>query len=415
MYKIKFIYLLSLFLFVSCKTSSQTDININNLEESFINKDESQFLNQFPKEFKQFNEYFGWDIEKDEPSELYKESNNYIDYWFNLLNKNEKYENNIISICYNGKWYADAVNYFQYKSLRYIKEKNKYYLINELDDMKAKSVLFFLFDSPYPKKDNVFNSNLNSSKRKIIDDLFNAVFSVKDKDIVNTKNISFYENNDDYFVKEIDINNDNVLDKIVSSKPYQGDDLFLFVNNNNKYVLRLKTINFSEDGGNQITDIKKNKNGFVIKTKFPDRGYLESEYYIEYKNNDWYLINTIYKTESSNQEDSFIYVCNVKQELNINDIDLFDKVKSLPDETNRNKTCIKELMNTKSKPELKYKIKDPDGYTNLRKEENSKSEILQKIISGETIQVLYDKGNWWLVQTKEGKRGYVYKTKIVSE
>lgn len=61
------------------------------------------------------------------------------------------------------------------------------------------------------------------------------------------------------------------------------------------------------------------------------------------------------------------------------------------------------------------KIIDPDGYTNLRKEKNTSSEILQKIVTGSQIEVLDNSGDWWLVQTKEGKKGYVYKTKIKAE
>ena len=59
------------------------------------------------------------------------------------------------------------------------------------------------------------------------------------------------------------------------------------------------------------------------------------------------------------------------------------------------------------------KIVDKDGFTNLRKEKNSLSEILQKIISGSQVEVLDNSGDWWLVQTKEGKKGYVFKTKIM--
>jgi uncharacterized protein YgiM (DUF1202 family) len=36
---------------------------------------------------------------------------------------------------------------------------------------------------------------------------------------------------------------------------------------------------------------------------------------------------------------------------------------------------------------------------------------LQKINSGSKIEVLDNSSDWWLVQTKEGKKGYVYKTK----
>jgi hypothetical protein len=64
---------------------------------------------------------------------------------------------------------------------------------------------------------------------------------------------------------------------------------------------------------------------------------------------------------------------------------------------------------------LGYVINDTDGFTNLRKEKNASSEILQKIQTGEEITILDESSDWWLVQTKQGKKGYVYKTKIKLE
>lgn len=60
-------------------------------------------------------------------------------------------------------------------------------------------------------------------------------------------------------------------------------------------------------------------------------------------------------------------------------------------------------------------IQDSDGFTNLRKEKNSSSQILQKINTGEQIEVLNQNGDWWLVVSKEGKKGYVHKSRIKSE
>lgn len=60
------------------------------------------------------------------------------------------------------------------------------------------------------------------------------------------------------------------------------------------------------------------------------------------------------------------------------------------------------------------KISDPDGYTNLRKDKNTTSEILQKINSGEHIEVLDNTGDWYLVRTKKGKQGYVHKSRVKS-
>ncbi|WP_083190029.1 SH3 domain-containing protein [Chryseobacterium artocarpi] len=60
-------------------------------------------------------------------------------------------------------------------------------------------------------------------------------------------------------------------------------------------------------------------------------------------------------------------------------------------------------------------IIDPDGYTNLRKDKNTSSEILQKVKSGEHIEVLDNTGDWFLVKTKEGKEGYIHKSRIKSK
>lgn len=60
------------------------------------------------------------------------------------------------------------------------------------------------------------------------------------------------------------------------------------------------------------------------------------------------------------------------------------------------------------------KINDPDGYTNLRKDKNTSSEVLQKIKSGEYIEVLDNSGDWFLVKTKDGKQGYVHKSRVKS-
>lgn len=57
-------------------------------------------------------------------------------------------------------------------------------------------------------------------------------------------------------------------------------------------------------------------------------------------------------------------------------------------------------------------IYDTDGYTNLRKEKSSSSEILQKINSGEHIEVLDNSEDWFLIRTKAGKEGYVHKSRI---
>lgn len=337
---------------------TNNEINTLNLQKSFIEKDGTQFLNQFPKDFHGLKTYFGWDTTNDKPQKLYEEANDYIDYWFDLLN-NEKYkayEKNIIRICTDGHWLEDAINYFQDKSLTYFKKNKKYSLINELNNDEANSVLFFLFDGPTPQFDEDFASNLIPTKRKILDDLFETGFfddnenpdPFPDEEEIETNTYTFsdYSNNDVYFIKEIDINKDGTLDKITSHKQYEGEELLLFIKEKDNFKFALKTINFSEDGGNQIRDIKETETGFMIETFFPDGGFLESHHYISFINNKWILTNTIFKTKSSNQKDAFMYICDVKQDIDIADSEFLIKLKSIPDETERDKVCVKESIRT---------------------------------------------------------------------
>lgn len=78
---------------------------------------------------------------------------------------------------------------------------------------------------------------------------------------------------------------------------------------------------------------------------------------------------------------------------------------------------INEILKLVTQKYNSNKIFDKDGYTNLREEKNSNSTIVTKINSGEHIEVLDnpDEEDWYLVKTKEGKKGYVHKSRIVSE
>ena len=59
-----------------------------------------------------------------------------------------------------------------------------------------------------------------------------------------------------------------------------------------------------------------------------------------------------------------------------------------------------------------YYISDPDGYTNVREDKSTSSKILGTVKSGETIEVLNNKGNWWQVMTKDNEIGYIHKSRI---
>ena len=66
---------------------------------------------------------------------------------------------------------------------------------------------------------------------------------------------------------------------------------------------------------------------------------------------------------------------------------------------------------TKSKNGL---INDPDGYVNIRKEQNAKSEIVGQIKEKEVFRYWEIPTNWYVVETEAGLRGFVYKDRIRS-
>jgi hypothetical protein len=184
-----------------------------------------------------------------------------------------------------------------------------------------------------------------------------------------------------------------------------------FGNRTGGYDKVLETKNFSEDGGNIIKDVYeiKGRKGFMVKTYFPDRGYYEKEFYIIPENNTWILRNIIYKTMSDMSENAVKYICDVSQNIDITKSDWSEKLQPIPDEDERNKKCRTESVNSSVK---QYIIQDPDGYTNLREGGGISSPILQKINSGEKIEVINSTGGWLLIKTKKGMTGYVHKSRI---
>jgi len=60
----------------------------------------------------------------------------------------------------------------------------------------------------------------------------------------------------------------------------------------------------------------------------------------------------------------------------------------------------------------RYQIFDKDGYCNLRKYGNAKSEVIEKIENNEIINVLDSSEDWWFIQTNKGLVGFIHKSRI---
>ncbi|MCD0455562.1 hypothetical protein LPB85_08875 [Chryseobacterium sp. LC2016-27] len=131
---------------------------------------------------------------------------------------------------------------------------------------------------------------------------------------IQTINLNQYTNNTNYFIKAFDVNKDGIKDRIVSHNRYLGDELLLFLGDkSDNYNLALKSTNFSEDGGNQITDIKETKEGFEIITQFPDRGYLQNTYWVSSTNNKFILKKI--QSESESWQNGYTEKCS--QNINV--------------------------------------------------------------------------------------------------
>lgn len=142
-------------------------------------------------------------------------------------------------------------------------------------------------------------------ENKLLSDKTYDISTIEEKNAVS---INKYLNNNQYLIKTFDINKDGFPDKIISSKPYEGEDLFIFLgDNNSNYKFVLKTTNFSQDGGNQISDIKQTKDGFVLVTAFPDRGDSRSNYYIS-SNNGSFILKKI-EQESYSWQNGYTETC----------------------------------------------------------------------------------------------------------
>jgi len=58
-----------------------------------------------------------------------------------------------------------------------------------------------------------------------------------------------------------------------------------------------------------------------------------------------------------------------------------------------------------------FVINDPDGYTNVRSDKSSKSEILFVLYENQRFEVINDNGNWWKIK-HENKYGYIHKSRV---
>lgn len=211
----------------------------------------------------------------------------------------------------------------------------------------------------FPKENFIYNKNESNDQWQILEykignkpKIYSLVsyysrISTIDKKL-NDTDLTYYINNNSYFIRDIDINKDGYKDEVISSSKNTGNDLILFLNDkNNKYKFVLKTYNFSQDGGFVIEDVKPLSNSnevFVVETYFDGaNGYRRSNY-IAYQNGNWINTRSIYITSNWQSNPNKEYYCEVKQNINLNDKNLPDKLKQIPEESERDKVCQEKII-----------------------------------------------------------------------
>lgn len=70
------------------------------------------------------------------------------------------------------------------------------------------------------------------------------------------------------------------------------------------------------------------------------------------------------------------------------------------------------IYNNEDRKLYVYQIFDKDGYCNLRKSDNNKSDIIEKIANNTIVNVLDSTMDWWFIQTKRGSTGFIHKSKL---
>lgn len=232
------------------------------------------------------------------------------------------------------------------------------------------------------KEDFVFKKNGYNDKWLIIDYSKGnkpKVYSLVDYYMLlndgekNNDSFSYYEKNDNYFIRDIDINKDGFKDKVVSSKRNMGDDLIFFLGNEkSKYQFALKTYNFSQDGGFVIDDIKpltnKSTNEVLyITTYFDGSDGAQQVNYIAYENNKWKLTRSVYITSDWRSDVNKEYYCGVKQNMALDDKNIREKLQPMPDEAVRDKVCKSKYKFEDTLGQFEENIKNSANYKDIER------------------------------------------------
>lgn len=161
------------------------------------------------------------------------------------------------------------------------------------------------------------------------------------ENLKNESDIESYQNNKDFIMMTFDINNDGKEDKVFSNKPNTGDSLIVYFYENNGYILKLKSINFSQDGGNQVSQIKKEGKGFSVVTNFP-RGIDRYNYFISFENNNFMINKVVHEMSAWQDNNSEMKICEFQPKINLQESS--DQIFNILIESEKKAVCFTRKM-----------------------------------------------------------------------
>jgi hypothetical protein len=165
--KISFLLITITVLISNCvqgNKSNQTQESIQPVD-TLLDEKEVNFFNEFPNSFGEFQKLYGFDDNKGE-SIYYRSANRRIDSLFSSKKavSDSVFVNKLIDISKDGKWDADAVNYFQ-QNLRTYFFVNSQVFLSMLGKEKQSNIdgfWYFFLDEPH------LNEDVDKEARKLI-------------------------------------------------------------------------------------------------------------------------------------------------------------------------------------------------------------------------------------------------------
>lgn len=185
------------------------------------------------------------------------------------------------------------------------------------------------------------------------------------------------------------------VDKIVNNEPC----LNIILNFLNNKIIIEKDLSYVKD-----LEIVSKKNpsedfGIYIQELFEKEPFL--------------ILTFMIKNKNSSLENTLVNAYNIDTEMG--DTKNYFTVINKVENSNRNSHEINIVLNNlKKKIKISFKaiVNDPDGFVNLRDGKGTQYDVVKKIENGTKVMVIDTSNDWRNVETEEGLRGFIHKSRL---